>query len=54
MAILDELRKVEQGILDAVGELGDAAGDAVVGALKAAAGTVHDVIGAVAGENKEG
>ena len=50
MSILDELVKVEKGILSAVADLGDAAGDAVVGTLKSAAEAVHAVIGAVAGD----
>jgi len=49
MSILDELVKVEKGILEAVSELGDAAGDAVVGTLKGAAAAVHAVIDTVAG-----
>lgn len=50
MSILDELIKVEKGILDALGELGGAAGDAVTGTLKGAAEAVHAVIDAVAGD----
>jgi len=50
MSILNELIEVEKGILAALGELGEAAGDAVTGTLKAAAEAVHAVIDTVAGD----
>lgn len=50
MSILGSLLEIEKALLGAVGEVADAAGDAVAATVRGAATAVREVIDTVGGE----